>query len=138
VEITKGGFAKYVQSGIVLQVGSNSTLDVSLRVGALTESVQVEANASQVETQATGVGQVIDNTRVLELPLNARNSQQLIMLAGAAVAGGQLYRPISARSEPLVSFLASARILVSRLVRRPRRVRVGPSGRLRRNISRTC
>jgi hypothetical protein len=89
VVVTKEGFAKYVQSGIVLQVGSNSTLDVSLRVGAVTESVQVEANASQVETQATGVGQVIDNTRVLELPLNARNSQQLIMLAGAAVAGGQ-------------------------------------------------
>jgi len=36
VVVTKEGFAKYVQSGIVLQVGSTSTLDVSLRVGALT------------------------------------------------------------------------------------------------------
>ena len=89
MEVSKEGFAKFVQSGIVLQVASNPTLDVSLKVGAVTESVQVEANAAQVETQATGVGQVIDNTRVLELPLNARNSQQLIMLTGAAVAGGQ-------------------------------------------------
>jgi len=89
MEVSKGGFAKYVQLGITLQVASNPTLDVSLKVGGVTETVQVEANAAQVETQATGVGQVIDNTRVLELPLNARNSQQLIMLAGAAVSGGQ-------------------------------------------------
>src|SRR5579871_5821803 len=88
VEVSKEGFAKYLQAGVVLQVNSNPTIDVSLKVGAISEQVQVEANAAQVETQATGVGQVIDNQRVLELPLNARNSQQLIILAGGAVAGG--------------------------------------------------
>src|ERR1700730_4896289 len=88
LEVSKPGFARYVQSGIVLEVSSNPTIDVALKVGAVTEQVLVEANAAQVETQATGVGQVIDNQRVLELPLNARNSQQLITLAGAAVAGG--------------------------------------------------
>jgi hypothetical protein len=88
LEVTKEGFATYTQSGIALQVASNPTLDISLKVGAVSERVQVEATAVQVETQATGVGQVIDNQRVLELPLNARNSQQLIILAGAAVAGG--------------------------------------------------
>jgi len=88
LEVSKEGFAKYVQSRIVLQVASNPTLDVALKVGAVTEQVLVEGNAAQVETQATGVGQVIDNQRVLELPLNARNSQQLILMAGAAVAGG--------------------------------------------------
>jgi hypothetical protein len=88
LEVSKEGFAKYVQSGIVLQVASNPTLDVALKVGAVTEQVLVQGNAAQVETQATGVGQVIDNQRVLELPLNARNSQQLILMAGTAVAGG--------------------------------------------------
>src|SRR3984893_4608075 len=88
LEVSKPGFARYVQSGIVLEVSSNPTIDVALKVGAVTEQVLVEANAAQVETQATGVGQVIDNQRVLELPLNARNSQQLILIAGAAVAGG--------------------------------------------------
>ena len=48
----------------------------------------MEANVAQVETQATGVGQVIDSQRVLELPLAARNSQQLVIMAGAAVGGG--------------------------------------------------
>ena len=88
LEVNKAGFARYQQSGIVLQVASNPTVDIALKVGGVTESVQVEANAVQVETQATGVGQVIDNKRVIELPLNGRNSQQLIMLAGAAVSGG--------------------------------------------------
>src|ERR1700680_5081404 len=98
LEVNKPGFARYVQSGIVLEVASNPTIDVALKVGAVTEQVLVEANAAQVETQATGVGQVIDNQRVLELPLNARNSQQLIILAGAAVAGGGLS---SARGYPV-------------------------------------
>ena len=88
LEVTKAGFATYTQSGITLQVASNPTIEIGLKVGAVSEQVQVEATAVQVETQATGVGQVIDNQRVLELPLNARNTQQLILLAGAAVAGG--------------------------------------------------
>src|SRR3989442_14765052 len=88
LDARKEGFSKYRQSGIVLQVGSNATIEVSLRVGNVTEQVEVQANAALVDTQATGVGQVIDNQRVLELPLTARNSQQLIILAGGAVGGG--------------------------------------------------
>jgi len=46
-----------------------------------------------VETRSTGVGQVIDNVRVMELPLAARNVQQLIILSGAAVGGGAQNSP---------------------------------------------
>src|SRR6185437_7072827 len=53
--------------------------------GTAAESVQVEANAAQVETQATGVGQVLENQRSLELPLNGRNAADLITLSGPAV-----------------------------------------------------
>jgi len=98
LDVTKAGFARFTQSGIVLQVAANPTIDVGLKVGAVSDQVLVEANATQVETQATGIGQVIDNQRVLELPLNARNSQQLIILAGAAVAGGGIS---SARGYPV-------------------------------------
>src|SRR5437868_1898628 len=61
VEVSKAGFAKYLQSGISLEVASNPTFDIALKVGAVTEQVIVEANGAQVETQATGIGQVIDN-----------------------------------------------------------------------------
>ena len=84
LEVTKEGFTKYFQSGIVLQVGSNPTVDVSMKVGAVTEQVQVEANAALVETRNSGVGSVIDNQRVVELPLNGRQVTELIFLSGMA------------------------------------------------------
>src|SRR5689334_4544641 len=85
LQITKEGFSTYVQSGIVLQVDSNPNIEVSLRVGSVTEQVQVQADAAMVETRSTGVGQVVDQKRVVELPLNGRQPQYLIFLAGAAV-----------------------------------------------------
>ena len=82
------GFRTFVQTGIVLQVGGNPVINVSLEVGQVTEQIEVQADAALVETRSTGVGQVIDNLRVLELPLNGRNLQELIILSGAAVGGG--------------------------------------------------
>jgi hypothetical protein len=84
LEITKSGFAVYVQAGIVLQVASNPNLNVTLTLASVTDQVTVVANAGLVETQNTGVGQVIDSKRVLELPLIGRNVTDLITLAGGA------------------------------------------------------
>ncbi len=84
LEVTKEGFSKSVQSGIVLQVASNPTVDVTLKVGGVNEQVVVEASASLVETQSTGVGQVVDQQRVVDLPLNGRNVTDLIFLTGGA------------------------------------------------------
>jgi len=61
-----------------------------LQVGAVSEQLQVEANAALVETQTTSVGAVIENQRILELPLNGRNPVELIQLAGAAVPAGRV------------------------------------------------
>src|SRR5215467_5548859 len=88
LEVSKQGFNTYVQTGIVLQVATNPTLDVALKLGAVSEQVQVEANAALVDTQGTSVGSLIENQRILELPLNGRNAVELIQLAGAAVPGG--------------------------------------------------
>src|SRR5207253_349450 len=88
LEAALAGFRTFAQTGIVLQVGSNPIINVALAVGQVSETVEVQADAALVETRNTGVGQVIDNVRVLELPLNARNVQQLIALSGNAVGGG--------------------------------------------------
>jgi hypothetical protein len=85
LEISKDGFSTYSQSGIVLQVNTNPTINVSLKVGSVAEQVSVEASAAMVETQSTGIGQVVDSQRVVELPLNGRQATDLIYLAGAAV-----------------------------------------------------
>src|SRR3989449_1374354 len=80
LEAALPGFRTFVQTGIVLQVGANPVVNVSLQVGQVSEQVEVQADAALVETRSTGVGQVIDNVRVLELPLNGRNLQELIIL----------------------------------------------------------
>ena len=88
LEAALPGFSTYAQSGIVLTVGANPVINVILSVGQVSETVEVQADAALVETRSTGVGQVIDNVRVLELPLNGRRVVDLILLSGASVDGG--------------------------------------------------
>src|SRR5579863_4643824 len=84
LEVSKPGFNTYVQNGIVLQVDSNPTIDAKLQVGNVTQQVVVEASAAMVETRSSGVGQVVDQERVVDLPLNGRYATDLIYLAGAS------------------------------------------------------
>ncbi len=88
LEVSKTGFSTYVQTGIELQVATNPTIGVSLKIGAVNEQVQVEANAALVETQATGVGNVMETQRILELPLNGRVATDLIQYTGAVIPQG--------------------------------------------------
>jgi hypothetical protein len=87
------GFRTFVQTGIVLQVNSSPSINPVLEVGQVSEQIEVQADAALVETRSAGVGQVVENARILELPLNGRQVQELIVLAGAATpsgnAGGQ-------------------------------------------------
>jgi hypothetical protein len=83
------GFRRYVRTGIVLQVGNNTVINVLLEVGQVSETVEVQADTALVETRATGISQVIDNTRVLELPLNGRQVSELVLLSGAATVSTQ-------------------------------------------------
>lgn len=86
LKVSLQGFNTYVRDGIILQVGSNPTVNVQLALGTLGETVNVTADATLVETHSTGVGQVIDNQRVTELPLNGRQVTELIFLSGLATS----------------------------------------------------
>src|SRR3984885_7791463 len=87
LEVQKMGFTTYIQNGIILQVDTNPAIDVGLKVGSVNEQVVVEAAAAMVETQSTGVGQVINSQQVVDLPLNGRDPTQLIFLSGASTTG---------------------------------------------------
>ncbi|MGI8989209.1 MAG: carboxypeptidase regulatory-like domain-containing protein [Bryobacteraceae bacterium] len=84
LEVSSSAFSTYVQSGIILQVGNNVQVNVSLQVGAVNQEVKVSANAAMVETQDTSVSEVIDQRRITDLPLNGRQATDLILLAGGA------------------------------------------------------
>jgi len=102
LEVSLPGFRTYVQTGIVLQVNSNPTISVVLQVGQITEQIEVQANTALVETRSVGVGAVIDNQRVLELPLNGRNATELIFMAGIANPGVGVGSINSVRNYPTV------------------------------------
>ena len=102
-EVSKEGFAKYVQSGIVLEVDTNPEIDAELKIGSVGEQVTVEAGAALVETHSTGVGQVVDSKRVAELHLNGRNATELVFLAGMATTGNGQGLLNSVRNYPTIS-----------------------------------
>src|SRR6185503_21321311 len=90
LEVSLPGFRTFVQTGITLQVGSSPTLDVVLQIGQVSEQVEVEANAALVETRTSSIGQVVENERILDLPLNGRAVVDLVYLIGAATPAATL------------------------------------------------
>jgi hypothetical protein len=81
VSVEKQGFKRAVQSGLILQVDQKARLDFALEIGQVSESVEVTAAASLIQTDSASVGTVIDNKRVLELPLNSREFYTLALTA---------------------------------------------------------
>ncbi|PWU09468.1 MAG: hypothetical protein C5B51_06195 [Terriglobia bacterium] len=80
-------FKKTGLTGIELQVEERLRRDITLTVGQVTEVVAVEASASVVSTDSATVGNVVDNKKVTELPLNGRNFLQLNLLVPGANQG---------------------------------------------------
>jgi hypothetical protein len=99
VSVSKVGFSTAVRTGITLTVGSNPVVDFQLQVGQQTTTVTVEGQISQVETQSTGLGALVESKQMRDLPLNGRNFTQLLTLnpgvtqipQGAPGAGSTFY-----------------------------------------------
>jgi len=86
LEAKAPGFKDYRQSGIILEVAHNISVNVTLTVGAVTETIEVSANASMVETKDSAIAQVMDEAKIDELPLNGRNLTQLLTLTGGGTS----------------------------------------------------
>jgi hypothetical protein len=84
LEVSVTGFSEYRQTGIVLQVGQNVQINVGLKVGAASQVIQVSADAAMIETQDTSISEVMDQQRIVDLPLNGRQATDLILLSGGA------------------------------------------------------
>ncbi len=85
LDVMLQGFRTSAQTGIVLQVNSNVAIPVTMALGEVAETITVQANAQVVETRNLGVGQVMDNKRILDLPLNGRNPADLLQFLPASV-----------------------------------------------------
>ena len=79
------GFSTSKNSGIELLADQTLTVNFSLKLGMTTEVVTVTGNELQVDTATSTIAQVVEQQRLVELPLNGRNAAQLTLLAGGAV-----------------------------------------------------
>jgi hypothetical protein len=84
IEVSAPGFKTSVQTGIVLQVNINPSVNAKLEVGSVSQQVEVQSSATMAETETAAVAQVINSEAVVDLPLNGRQPTQLILLSGAA------------------------------------------------------
>ena len=85
LNVNMGGFRNYEQSGITVLADQSLTLNVTLQIGATTETITVEAATAQINTTTGGVSQVIGQQQVNELPLNGRNAAALTTLVAGVV-----------------------------------------------------
>ena len=85
--VEEPSFKKTERTGIELRVDDRLRIDVALTLGNVAETVQVEAAAPVVSTDSATVGNVVDNKKVTELPLNGRNFLQLNLLVPGATQG---------------------------------------------------
>src|SRR5271157_951795 len=73
VSAEASGFAKAVQSGLSLNIDQKLVVDLTLKPGAVTQTIEVTAAAPVMQTEDASVGQVISERNVVDLPLNGRN-----------------------------------------------------------------
>jgi hypothetical protein len=82
------GFRAEQRDGIELQVGQVARIDFSMQIGNVIDTVEVRGGAPVLETENASVGTVIENKRIIDLPLNGRNPLQLVSLTPGATTNG--------------------------------------------------
>jgi Carboxypeptidase regulatory-like domain len=79
--VSATGFEKITQKNVVLNVGQEARLDVTLPVGNATEAVEVQASSEIVDTGTSTIGAVLDRQEVENLPIVARQVYNFLLLA---------------------------------------------------------
>ena len=114
VKVELQGFQSAVRNSVELQTQQTVRLDFSLAIGTLAETVEIVGSAPMINTEDTAIGTVIDNRRIVDLPLNGRNFLQLVSLtpnvsASFANSGQSGARQGGDRSEQQLSIAGGRR-----------------------------
>lgn len=88
ISVSQAGFQTVTEHGITLTVAQVAKLDIGLKLGRVTDVVNVTGSAPLLQTQTSTLGQTIEHVRIVEMPLNGRNFLQLATLTPGAVVGG--------------------------------------------------
>jgi hypothetical protein len=88
LEVEAQGFSKFIQHGITVRVEDRLRVDCRLKVGQVSESVEVTAQASLIQSESNTLGRVIEESTIKQLPLRGRNAFELVLLAPGAQQRG--------------------------------------------------
>lgn len=91
--VQKEGFRPVSQSGIMLNVNQTARLDFAMQVGDVKETLAVVAEPALLQTDDSALGGVIDNTKIITLPLNGRNPFSLAALQPGVQPQGGFFAP---------------------------------------------
>jgi Carboxypeptidase regulatory-like domain len=81
----KQGFEPFTLSAVVVHVNENLRVDVPISLGKAAQSISVNTSVVEVETRSATLGKVIDEAKIVDLPLNARNFLNLVVLQPGVV-----------------------------------------------------
>src|SRR6266849_8455002 len=81
IKVELPGFRTITQNDVELQIQQSARLDFTLQVGELSQTVEVSGTAALIATENATVGTVIENKRIVDMPLNGRNFLQLVSLS---------------------------------------------------------
>lgn len=87
LSVKVAGFKEYINQGLEISVNDRKTINVTLEPGNVTESITITGEAPLIQT-APSVGDVVENRRIVELPLNTRNFMQLLTLVPGVTSSG--------------------------------------------------
>ena len=87
VSIQAEGFKKFVKTRVKVDVAARTTLDATLEVGAVTESVTVAASAVQLQQETAQIGRIVESRQITDIALNGRNPINLTLLKAGVVGG---------------------------------------------------
>ncbi len=80
VQAAQTGFQKEVRTGVGVAVGQEAVVNLTLRVGDVTQSVEVRSEALAVDTTSAAITGLVDDKTIRDLPLNGRSFDQLVLL----------------------------------------------------------
>jgi hypothetical protein len=88
IDIEKQGFKHFERKNLVVQVNQASKIDAALAVGQVTETVEVTSETSLLQAETSSLGQVVEQRKANELPLNGRNIYNLTAVAPSVIPQG--------------------------------------------------
>src|ERR1700704_3505307 len=88
IEVEKQGFKRITQEPVVVQVQQNSKIDLALPIGQATETVEVTSETPLLQSETSSLGQVVEQRKANELPLNGRNIYSLAAIAPSVIPQG--------------------------------------------------